>query len=331
MVAPPTPRLRLVYILGSGRCGSTILDSVIGTAPLALSTGELDKIGRARAAAEASRGAHTLSLCSCGQPVTTCPLWSPVWDDLRGRYDVAEYGRDLARFERVLLSIPAASWGRLAGTRAFRRHLNATGFLLQSIAHRAGASVIVDSSKNPTRGWLYSLLPEAQFDVRLVHIVRDGRRVLASNLAHFHPDELVSEPSPWSPTMTSFYSTAYWSYMNLHASLLGLARRRPYRLLRYEDLVARPQETLVSLEAFLGVDLSLPRERVAQSLPLARGHLLHGNRSKTAPTLTVQADPLPPVALPLGAAAAFGSLGSWLDGYYRQRGLASGIGSARRS
>lgn len=309
-------RLKIVYILGAARSGSTILDAAIGTATSAVSTGELGHIFWAFDGAKTANQSSAVPYCSCGLLVTQCPLWSAVWSDLASNHDMSEFEADLRRFETLALSVPTAVVARLFKSRAFENHLNLLGSLVRSVAKNASANVIVDSTKNPGRGWLYSLLPPQNFDVRFIHLVRDGRSVLSSMTTHYSPDRFVSAPPRWPRPVAALFSTIYWMYANLHSSLLGKLNRKRYLLIRYEDLVSSPTETLISIESFLGIDLSESRKRVAAGTPLSSGHLLCGNRSKASPILKVQRSVGARETLSRGPSLIFLCLAGWLQWYY---------------
>ncbi len=309
------PGLKVVYIIGCGRSGSTILDNILGTADSALSTGELGHIFWAFHPISTPE-APILGTCSCGLPVTQCPLWSNVWSDLSARYDMGSLERDTRRFEYFSGFIPTLVLGRLFRTRAFREHLDSLGQSVRSVARIGGVRVLIDSSKEPGRGWLYSLLPREDFDVRFIHLVRDGRGVVSSMLRHFSPAMLESGPSPQRPLVAATFATLFWVYLNLCASLVGALNRPRYLLVRYEDLVSNPMETLVSVESFLGENLSEPRRRIAAGEPLSAGHQLCGNRSKFSPFLRVKSREAAKDALPLGPSLVFLSLAGWLQWVY---------------
>jgi hypothetical protein len=306
------PRLKVVYILGSSRSGSTILDATLGTAASTLSTGELGHIFWAFDPSEAP----SVRVCSCGLPATECPVWSKVWSELGTRYDLKALEGETRRFEEPVLSSFARLPGRLFRTRAFSRHLDFLADSFRTVARLGGVQAVIDSSKLPGRGWLCSLLPREEFDVRFIHMVRDGRSVVSSMLTHYHPHQRESVPSPWPRWAGTAFSTAHWVYMNMFSSLLGALNRDRYLRVRYEEFVSRPSETLLSIESFLGMDLGEARRRVEAGEPLSPGHLLCGNRAKQAPLLKAR----PPEAvvdqLSLGSSFVFLSLGGWLQWIY---------------
>ena len=63
-------RVRIVYIAGLGRSGSTILDRLLGAQPEFHSAGEV--------ASTWSQGVLEDRLCSCGQPFSSCAFWERV-------------------------------------------------------------------------------------------------------------------------------------------------------------------------------------------------------------------------------------------------------------
>jgi hypothetical protein len=318
MNVPKSPRLKVIYILGTSRSGSTILDAAIGTATSAISTGELGHIFWAYEAVEGKSPSVTVPFCSCGLLVNQCPLWSAVWAEMAAKGRLGELEEDTRRFETLALSVPSAAAARLLRSRAFLRHQSDLALMLRSVARNASARVVIDSTKDPGRGWLYSLLPAEEFDVRFIHLVRDGRSVLSSMMSHYHPDRFTSVARYWPQPAAAFFSTLHWIYMNLHASILGSANRHRYLLIRYEELVSRPLETLNSIESFAEIDLSESRRRVSTGTPLASGHLLCGNRSKTAPTLKVKSGAEAREPLPLVPSVIFLALAGWLQWYYSQ-------------
>lgn len=92
---------------------------------------------------------------------------------------------------------------------------------------------------------LASMFPDAQF----VHLVRDGRAVVASLLRQDWTDAR-GRPVPWCVDAAA--AARYWvDVLDKTATALASAEGR-YVQLRYEDLVARPEPTLRGVLDFLG-------------------------------------------------------------------------------
>lgn len=315
--APMPPRIKVVYILGSSRCGSTTLDGILGASGTALSTGELGHLHWALEEGGLPEYVNsTIGYCSCGALVGECPVWSKVVADWEGGHDLHALGREIDRYETAVRSIPPLAIGRLLRTRSFRAHLQFLAESARSVARVGGVSTIVDSTKGSERGWLYSLLSPEEFDVRFVHLVRDGRSVVSSSINHHEPHKLDSGPSPWPRFAATAFSTAHWMYMNLAASCLGAFHRPRYLRIRFEDLMADPATTLDVLERFLEVDLKETRQKVLAGEALPAGHLLCGNRSKGSPLRLGKERATPGETLTLGPSLVFLGLAGWLEWLY---------------
>jgi len=68
--AAVTAPARLVYIAGSGRSGSTLIERALGAAPRWVNVGELIELFRKPTVA--------VELCGCGEPFEECQFWSTV-------------------------------------------------------------------------------------------------------------------------------------------------------------------------------------------------------------------------------------------------------------
>ena len=111
---------------------------------------------------------------------------------------------------------------------------------MRRLAAASRAEVIVDSSKSVPYARMLGLLPE--FDLRVVHLVRDARAVAFSwKRLKAAPDRLGH---PFMRQRTPAQTAVLWATGNLGAELL--CRRAPdrYLRLRYEDFIARPQDSL---------------------------------------------------------------------------------------
>src|ERR1700733_7630889 len=138
----------VIYIAGSGRSGSTLLERVLGDMPGAVNVGELIDLPRRTA----PRGER----CGCGQAFADCPFWAGVgtrafggWqaDRLAGVHRLPTRGARQGPLPRRL-AMP------LAG-RDFRDDVAAYGAsyraLYQAIAGQAGARYVIDASKWPVQ------------------------------------------------------------------------------------------------------------------------------------------------------------------------------------
>lgn len=254
----------LLYIAGAGRSGSTLLEMSLGTGPAYFSVGEVRYFwqyiddGRIR--------------CGCGALLQECEFWTRVLARLEGIQiqHTATLANDIDRTRNVLsLSMP-----RHYANTSTRKLVARTGELYRAIGDECGAPVIVDSSKVPSHLALLRRVPD--IDVRILHLVRDGRAV-AYSWSRRTKDELArTEPGTKMPRRSALSALGVWAVEN--TSVLHLSRGLPYTVLRYEDFVRDPLGALTSALTSLHLptsDMDFLRE--AGQISLKPSHSVGGN------------------------------------------------------
>lgn len=246
-----------------------MLSRMLGSIPGVTAVGEISGIWNA-----ASNG----DICSCGAPITGCPVWRSGLHAVERAHGVgtAEYS-DFARLTKsVLRSRRSRNLAALRSSHPgdwpedVREYVEVVGTLLEAVTAATGGDVLVDSSKLPPGQLTLLLIPGARVDV--VQIVRDPRAVANSELISRR--KLAAGEASQVPGRSIMRSAAYWSLGNL-----AIRRFGPYAdsftSLRYENLASQPAKELGSLASWLGL-APLPDGR--PRLPL--GHLGVGNPSR---------------------------------------------------
>lgn len=263
--------LRLVYITGVGRSGSTVLDTVLGNHPEIASVGELCNL--------AERGWVRGEYCACGVPVRECSWWSDVrrrWASRVGCDDAEGYARLVRQFEEGHLSTAQVPLRSLAQHGDFRRYCQWTLALFEAIREVSGKAVIVESSKRAARAWALTQIP--QIDLRVIHLVRDCRGVAWSLQKKFAEDPKRGLAS-LNQTHRAWRAACVWMSGNLQAAWIRRQLPAGHSLrLRYEDYVEHSDEALGALEQLTGLDMSGLREAVAAGAEMQIGHTAAGNR-----------------------------------------------------
>jgi hypothetical protein len=252
----------VIYIAGSGRCGSTLLERVLGEMPGYVNVGELIQLPRETA----PHNKH----CGCGQAFADCPFWTAVGKRAFGGWDSRNLESVRETQSRVTLrhylkGVPGVD-------QAGRADLTSLGTwyerLFRAIAAESGAACIVDASKDMGQALM---LAGAGVDVRAIHLIRDVRGV-AFSMSKRHsasPDPANRIDLEWqtSPALAA----ALWVGVMSEEKLL---RRRgiPVARMRYEDFVRQPHE---AIERALG-QFGLPVD------PSALAHI--GDRRVTLPS-----------------------------------------------
>lgn len=274
--------LRVVYIAGVGRSGSTVLDSVLGNHPLIRSVGELSRLS-------SDAWIHNF-YCSCSQRAEDCPFWSAVhqsWCNLKGTISVQKYieiQNEVERFRLKSLLYPKG-W---KNSPSFQIYARQTVLLLKSIQMVSGCTTIVDSSKGLERAYALSLIPN--IDLKIIQLVRDPRGVVWSHKKAFTRDLQNGLPRDIRPH-PAWRAALYWCRMNLQADWVR-QQVGPERamLIRYEDFMLHTRTVLQRIGSFIGVDLENIQRRIDEGEKLYFNHTIAGNRVRMKGELSLKYD-----------------------------------------
>jgi hypothetical protein len=257
-------RVKVLFIMGHGSSGTTILGNTLGEADGVFHAGELRTIW-----AEGLAGIQT---CGCGLPLATCPVWSAVVRDGFGEPSAG----DIERFARMhRWTIRVRNTARIL--RARREHLGewpalqsyaaVATRLYRSIGTITGARVIVDSSKRTGDAALLRLLPDV--DPYLVHVVRDPRAVAYSwsNRSAEAPGQLATA-GEWL-AFSGIGEAVKWR--------LGRGRSL---LVRHEDFVDAPATEVERILRFVGEAGAAPPVTGDRSVNFGENHTVAGHWSR---------------------------------------------------
>jgi hypothetical protein len=251
---------RIVYITGSGRSGSTILDMMLGAHSRALSLGQVDELDRWDAEGYP---------CTCRRSLAECPVWGPFLQDREPPASLNQPGR----VRKVTATLQAL--GGNAAKTVGPDDLDGAWDLYDRVAELQGADVLIDSTKSVLRFARLAAEPRGH-DVRMIHLVRDPRGFVLSRM------KSKPVPTTWgevgTTTSQSFASAiGDWGVVNALAALYEWRRRPNHVVVSYEELVSKPAATLERLSAFAGLEFEPDRQ-----LPPLEGefHLVGGNASR---------------------------------------------------
>jgi hypothetical protein len=257
--------MKVLAILGSSRCGSTVLANILGEQDGFFAGGEIRFLWQR--ALEGRR-------CGCGQRVDRCDVWrGPLEAGVRGSsvQRVAAAERTALRLWRT----PKLLRGRAAAESDPHLHtfLEAARLTYQALAADTGARVVVDSSKRPSYAAGLMLLPDVELSV--VHLVRDPRAVAFSRI---QPKPNPDRDGGMMPRSSAGNSAVHWLATNMAAELvrrrLGSGRSL---LVRYEDLMSHPRVVVDRIVRFAGGE---PAEDVfldERTVRLRPNHTVSGN------------------------------------------------------
>ena len=243
-----SPMIRVLYVAGSGRSGSTLLEMILGQVPGVTAVGELKYVW--------TRGVVANRRCGCGEPFLECSFWSRVGDDAFGGWsnvDAEKMSHIRARAERFSAVLAALAAKRVAGRATPYDDYAATYSRLYGAIERvSGSSVIVDSSKD--LGHAFLLRARDEVDLRYLHLVRDSRGV-AFSWQKSVPRPDVVEKKLYMPSKGALTATGGWITRNAVCHLLG----RRTLFMRYETLMSSPRSEVERLLRHAGLQADANR------------------------------------------------------------------------
>lgn len=272
--------LRVLYVLGRGRSGSTIFAQVLGALDGCFSAGEIRVLW--------DPVLPTDSACACGEPVSQCPVWSKVLARLAhvDREQAARWQREVVReaqLPRLLRRGAADRWPALAGYRRIMADVYA------AIAEVTGCRTVIDSSKRPSYALVINDLPG--LDPTFVQLVRDPRASAYSWRTRRHTGAAAGTTVRQRGALDA---TLRWDLLNLGAeAVLRRAGAERTRRLRYEDFAAAPREAIAAVAPLVGAELAQVAEAFvdARTVAAPAGHALAGNPSRAqAGTIVIGQD-----------------------------------------
>jgi hypothetical protein len=277
---------RMAYILSASHSGSTLLAMLLGSQEKACTVGEL------RAP---SMGDTDKYRCSCGERIRECPFWTRVGQAM------AELGIDnfdISNAGTSIYEVPGSYAGRLveplqrgpvleavrdaalALSPTWRKYLQAVQLrnaaLVEVLARITEAELVIDSSKAVLH--LKYLLRNPRLNIKVVHLIRDGRAVALSLIGHGLNRSTREE--------TVAAAAREWRRSNEAADcLLKLLPSTQWLRVHYEELCREPKAVLHRVCEFL----DLHPENLTMDFRAREQHVL-GNEMRLKSTSQIHLD-----------------------------------------
>jgi hypothetical protein len=257
--------------MGRGHSGTTVLDSILGNGNEILSVGELIS----------AMGNWEKRFCSCGDSVYKCPFWKQLvnnFENLQKRSwekssKILWEQANLSQLLKTLFISRSNSWTKSI--------LKLNDDILNSIFKVSnGKSIIVDSSKEPTRAIFLSRFSS---NAVIIHLVRHPEGVLSS-----YYDRIKRRNWPmtilritYNPSKLIFTTmmiiTLGWVVGNLLNEIPFIRSKKKCIRIRFEDISNNPVNELKKIENLIKSKLDNVVEKVENVSPMLIGHNIGGD------------------------------------------------------
>jgi hypothetical protein len=279
-----TQNINLIYIVGAGRSGSTILDRTLGHHSKMLSLGELINLRQEY---------ENNALCGCGTPIRDCPHWSDIFKQMKTNNTrpaleefidlkyVFEGSKPYKAIRRLGISAQLLL-GKVPADPGLKRAIANTRTAYQLIFDKSGAQILVDSSKSLNRA-LYLSTAIPGINPIFLHLVRDGRAVLHStqkdtySVRHKDASGAVKVAHHSVSPKKLNKAIEDWSKDNRQIlQLKRLFRLQNYYFIRYEEFTSNPQKALLPFMKMI----QLSWESAMLNFEFGDNHMVCGNSSR---------------------------------------------------
>lgn len=262
-------KLPLVYILSTGRSGSTLLDVLLGAQPECWTLGEFQLL-------DISIGRQ--APCGCNSPLGQCDFWAPILERVRrtmrfpigyfrsGRYPNGKVVR-WSLLPSILTGGPLPMQQAVAEAYAISNLTALEEAKEAAEDHQDHVAWLVDASKDPYR--LLWLQASGLFDIRVIHLVR-------------RPEGFVDNMMRSAGVQTTGAAVKYagrWLVDNMigGALLWRMFWPEAVKRVRYEDLASDPERTVGEICAWLGAPFDSERVHATRTTV---NHGVAGNRPR---------------------------------------------------
>lgn len=305
---PNTPELLpLIYIVGMGRSGSTLLDMLLGSHKQIANTGEFTNFAKWLAEDE---------YCTCKNKIRLCPLWSKVLSNVptdASKHPLTPPNKGkLLSLKQIIMTMFGQKLKQSELEVAYRNRE-----LWQALLEATEASWIVDSSKSFNR--LCFLEKSRLFELKVIHLVRDGRGVANSKKSRKQPIRQMWNLDAKGPKPVA-WTTGYWVLVNLICQILRIACFKENSILvRYEDLCLNPNREMTRIMDFIGLSSNQDYGRI----PSGTYHNIAGNHARYNEDKRISLDQKWINGLTIRDKFIFALMGGWMN-------LILGFGMFRR-
>jgi len=251
-------RIRVLYIMGTARSGSTVLEILLAHGERCLGVGELTAI--------VQDGFIENKPCSCGAPFNQCTFWGKVKEKLALSPEALQEWAELQHKVEWHTGFLRQCFGLLSAC-DWERYCEYNRKLLQALREISGAAIIVDSSKYAGRAFALSRMNGV--DLRVICLTRSPEGLMAS---FQKPNKDEQRPKkPWA--VFRYY---VFVMISLRVALKRLGGRTAR--LRFEDLIADPVAAISEIGEKNEVIVGDVVGKLKRNETFEVGHLVTGNR-----------------------------------------------------
>lgn len=264
--------MKLIYIMGYGRSGSTLLDIVLGDNKHIVTTGALDNY---------HVWVKKNLKCACGKDIRECGYWGKVYKDTKF------LEKDIKLVQRMDSLL---SFFIFKSSQNVKKYCQLNKALFNSISTSFGKNIIVDSSKTARDAIFRPVMLSrfCNFDLKPIFLVRDPRGVVWSAMKkHGSPERHKKDIR----LVRFLRALIAWNFTNFMTIFIDKVFLKECLFIRYEDFCKDPINVLHRIRNFTDIDVDNVVNKIIQNQPIDIGHNIGGNRLRFSKSIdSIQID-----------------------------------------
>jgi hypothetical protein len=258
--------MKVLYIMGMTRSGSTLLDRILGAIYGFFSLGEFYTVWDQYVIGN--------RLCGCGVPFKECDVWRAIFDAAYGGFENSE-AKEMSRIRNALFRTRQLPYLFMPSYRSWLNkkipaYLDSLDKLYRAVVTTTSSKVVVDSSKLPTYAEGLHLIPS--IDLFIVHLIRDPRGV-AYSWQKVKKGIDGTAMNRMNPAVTA----AIWNTCNLTSEVMRRRNGVPYLCIHYEDFIRQPRATVQQILKLVGESTAATPFVSDHEVELGITHNVEGN------------------------------------------------------
>lgn len=261
----------LIYIIGAGRSGTTILDIVLGNSNNATSLGEINRFYKRKGVPPQRESNDKVNFfwqkvkSEFEFKLTNTPI---NYDEFNSLNSQNEYH---SAFLKSLFNLNSKEYYSILNS------------LYDSILENTNEKILIESSKYPIRALNISKLKREDIEIKYIYLKKDPVKVVKS----FSKKDLEQPPK-------SFFAANLYYFIvnNLCYIAIQILKFRNHKIskLKYEDLIKNPVYAINKMSIDLDEDFNKSENVIKNGKSLKTGFLFDGNRIRLKESIHLQSE-----------------------------------------
>jgi len=283
-------KITIIYVVGSGHCGSTLLDIIMDSHSKIVGVGELTNWSF-------NKKRQLETICSCKKTLMECSFWQKVFKNIPDEFQLSDSKLEIhqKKLDFIFNRKRYFSSVNRAKKIDFEKYLRLNEQIYKNILAVSGKKVIFDSSKDVDRANILSY--SDKLELIFLHLVRDGRGVS------------YSYKIKYSGIISPVFR---WALKNLKIEIFKRRYRERFVFIRYEDFCKDPKKEIEKILKKVGLDFEPQMLNFSKKIH----HQAGGNRLRFDEVQEIKENILWRKRLPVFDKIVFHILFGWLNKIY---------------